>query len=125
MCGRATFAIEVSSTSMNVASVTVSAITHLFRLGFQTAAGAERGSGRDSAVAALIPCNPLEAHALVFDAENAVRAAGTGSIAGRPPMQPLSRADSPGVRPITSMLEQTVLQLTLDRGFRPNRLLKD
>src|SRR5437899_8987806 len=28
MCGSATFAIEVSSTSMNVASVTVTAITH-------------------------------------------------------------------------------------------------
>jgi len=28
MCGSATFAIDVSSTSMNVASVTVMAITH-------------------------------------------------------------------------------------------------
>src|SRR5208282_6057568 len=28
MCGKATFAIDVSSTSMNVASVTVTAITH-------------------------------------------------------------------------------------------------
>ena len=54
MCGSATLAIEVSSTSMNVASVTVRAITQGFRLGFQAACGAGRGSGRASADAALM-----------------------------------------------------------------------
>jgi Icc-related predicted phosphoesterase len=45
---------------MNVASVTVRAMTHGLRLGFQTAAGAETGSGRDSAAAALIGVTPLD-----------------------------------------------------------------
>ena len=54
MCGSATLAIEVSSTSMNVARVTVRAITQGFRLGFQEACGTEKGSGRASAEAALM-----------------------------------------------------------------------
>ena len=35
MCGKETLAMEVSSTSMNVANVTVSAISHGLNLGFQ------------------------------------------------------------------------------------------
>jgi hypothetical protein len=37
MCGKDTLAMEVSSTSMNVASVTVRAISHGLYLGFQGA----------------------------------------------------------------------------------------
>jgi len=78
MWGRATLAMEVSSTSMKVASVTVMAITQGFRLGFQTAGGAERGSGRGSAAAALMADIALEAEGLRGDAKSVVGDLGTG-----------------------------------------------
>src|SRR5580658_4177463 len=68
MWGRATLAIEVSSTSMNVARVTVIAIIQGFRLGFQTAVGAEGRVGRASAAAALIPVSQLETDRVKPDA---------------------------------------------------------
>src|SRR4051794_37744170 len=46
--------MEVSSTSINVARVTVMAMTQGFRRGFQAAFGAGWGRGRASAAAALI-----------------------------------------------------------------------
>jgi len=56
---------------MKGASVTVIAISHGFRLGFQTATGAGWGRGRGSAAAALIRFLSLvEAGAAVADAEN-------------------------------------------------------
>jgi len=58
---------------MNVASVTVSAITQGFRLGFQAATGAERESGREPAAAALIPGHSLDTKGKRFDAQNAAR----------------------------------------------------
>src|ERR1700676_1517820 len=54
MCSSATWAMEVSSTSMKVARVTVMAITQGFRRGFHAARGAGWGRGRASAAAALI-----------------------------------------------------------------------
>ena len=49
MCGSATLAIEVSSTSMNVASVTVSATTHWLCEGRHSASGATTtGSAKGS-----------------------------------------------------------------------------
>src|ERR1700722_12828329 len=49
MCGSATFAIEESSTSMNVASVTVIATIHGFTRGRH---------GRSTVVGAFVPCEP-------------------------------------------------------------------
>jgi hypothetical protein len=54
---------------MKVASVTVMAIIQGFRLGFQTAVGAEREVGRASAAAALIPVRLLEASPAHIDAQ--------------------------------------------------------
>jgi hypothetical protein len=56
---------------MKVASVTVSAITHGFRRGFQAAAETECGFGRDSAVVALMSEQSLDRSGTQFDAENA------------------------------------------------------
>jgi len=50
MCGKATFAMEVSSTSMNVASVTVSAMIHGLTAGGTYA----RSAGSAAAAASLI-----------------------------------------------------------------------
>jgi hypothetical protein len=55
---------------MKVARVTVTAISHGFRLGFQAVTGAGWGRGRGSAAAALIRFLSLvEARAEVADAE--------------------------------------------------------
>ena len=53
MCGRATLAMEVSSTSMKVASVTVRATAHGLWRGFQTA-GSGCGHGRGCHISLLI-----------------------------------------------------------------------
>src|SRR5208283_626343 len=53
MCGRATLAMLVSSTSIKLASVTVSAMSQGLYLGFQIACSS-RGTGRASIVAVLL-----------------------------------------------------------------------
>jgi hypothetical protein len=87
MWGSATLAIEVSSTSMNVARVTVSAIIQGFRLGFQAATEAEGESGREPAAAALIPGHSLDTKGNGFDAQNTAR----NKTGGKDYLDPLLR----------------------------------
>src|SRR5215469_14184442 len=71
MWGSATLAIEVSSTSIKVARVTVMAISQGFRLGLHAAIGPGWGRGRASAAAALIRKSSLvETVKSLFDAES-------------------------------------------------------
>jgi hypothetical protein len=57
MCGKATLAIEVSSTSINAASATVMAISHGLTLGFQAVVSIGLGLAMCLAGAGDVGCN--------------------------------------------------------------------